>query len=298
MSQVIGVRFRQACRIYSFLTGRETVKKGDRVIVETAQGIEMGLVVTGPVEADEETAETKGHPLKSIMRVATTADMETEERIKEKNKEAYRIGRDIIREHGLKMKLVSAEYSFDSRRLLFYFTSEDRVDFRKLVKDLASRFHTRIELRQIGVRDEAKMKGGIGNCGRTLCCHAYLPDFAPVSIKMAKEQNLSLNPAKTSGVCGRLMCCLANEEETYEQLNAKLPAVGDQVTTSDGKVGQVQGLDVLRQTVRVVIIPEDGGEKEIRSYPADELTFKQTKRKNSGKSGRKPKREPSQLEKI
>jgi len=177
------------------------------------------------------------------------------------------------------MKLVEAEYTFDNNKLLFYFTADGRIDFRELVKDLASVFRTRIELRQIGVRDETKILGGVGICGRELCCHTFLSEFAPVSIKMAKEQNLSLNPTKISGVCGRLMCCLKNEADTYEYLNSRLPGVGDRVTTSDRLKGEVQSVNVLRQTVKVVV--ENGEEKEIREYPVAELRFKPRRKKEN-----------------
>ncbi len=177
------------------------------------------------------------------------------------------------------MKLIAAEYTFDKNKLLFYFTADGRIDFRELVKDLASVFRTRIELRQIGVRDETKLRGGIGICGRALCCHSYLSEFAPVSIKMAKEQNLSLNPTKISGVCGRLMCCLKNEEEAYEELNSHLPNVGSRVKTPDGLSGEVQSVSVLKQKVKVIVNLEDD-EKEVREYSADELKFRQERRRD------------------
>ena len=197
---------------------------------------------------------------------------------KEREKEAFEICKEKIQKHGLEMKLVNAEYTFDNNKLLFYFTADGRIDFRELVKDLAAVFRTRIELRQIGVRDETKILGGIGICGRPLCCKTYLADFVPVSIKMAKEQNLSLNPTKISGVCGRLMCCLKNEQETYEYLNSRLPNVGDFVTAKDGKKGEVQSVSVLRQLVKVVI--DNGDEKELREYKVDELNFRPKKRKD------------------
>ena len=224
MTKVIGVRFRQAGKVYFFAPGKLHIKKGDKVIVETARGVEFGSVVAGPKEIpDEEIMQ----PLKSVIRIATEEDKRNEEKNREKEKEAYNICLEKIRAHNLDMNLINAEYTFDNNKVLFYFTADGRIDFRELVKDLAAVFRTRIELRQIGVRDETKLKGGIGLCGRPLCCHTYLSEFAPVSIKMAKEQNLSLNPTKISGVCGRLMCCLTNEEETYEELNSRLPAIGD-----------------------------------------------------------------------
>ena len=273
MTKVIGVRFRQAGKVYFFAPGKLHIKKGDKVIVETARGVEFGSVVAGPKEIpDEEIMQ----PLKSVIRIATEEDKRNEEKNREKEKEAYNICLEKIRAHNLDMKLISAEYTFDNNKVLFYFTADGRIDFRELVKDLAAVFRTRIELRQIGVRDETKLKGGIGICGRPLCCHTYLSEFAPVSIKMAKEQNLSLNPTKISGVCGRLMCCLTNEEETYEELNSRLPAIGDYVTTRDGHKGEVQSVSVLRQLVKVVVTMDDD-EKEIREYRADELKFKPRK---------------------
>ena len=276
MTKVIGVRFRQAGKIYFFSPGKLHVKQGDKVIVETARGVEFGSVVTGPKEVkDEEIMQ----PLKSVIRIATEEDKRNEEKNREKEKEAFEVCQEKIRKHELDMKLINAEYTFDGNKVLFYFTADGRIDFRELVKDLAAVFRTRIELRQIGVRDETKIRGGIGVCGRPLCCHTYLADFAPVSIKMAKEQNLSLNPTKISGVCGRLMCCLTNEEETYEELNSHLPAIGDTVTTIEGLKGEVQSVSVLRQLVKVVVNLDDD-EKEIREYKAKELRFKPRKKKD------------------
>lgn len=276
MTKVIGVRFRQAGKVYFFSPGKLHVKQGDKVIVETARGVEFGSVVSGPKEVrDEEITQ----PLKSVIRIATEEDKRNEEKNREKEKEAFDICQEKIRQHELDMKLINAEYTFDNNKVLFYFTADGRIDFRELVKDLAAVFRTRIELRQIGVRDETKIRGGIGMCGRPLCCHTYLSEFAPVSIKMAKEQNLSLNPTKISGVCGRLMCCLTNEEETYEELNSHLPAIGDIVTTCEGLKGEVQSVSVLRQIVKVVVTLDDD-EKEIREYKAKELRFKPRKRKD------------------
>jgi len=269
MIKVIGVRFRSAGKIYFFDPLEFPIKRGDHVIVETARGIEYGTVV-GDIRqvADDEVIQ----PLKPVLRIATERDAEQEANNKKKEKEAYRVCLEKIRKHELDMKLIDAEYTFDNNKVLFYFTADGRIDFRELVKDLASVFKTRIELRQIGVRDETKIVGGIGICGRPLCCHTHLSDFIPVSIKMAKEQNLSLNPTKISGVCGRLMCCLKHEEETYEELNRKLPGVGDYVTCEDGAKGEVQSVNVLRQLVKVIV--EIGDEKEIRECHADSLTFK------------------------
>lgn len=274
MTKVIGVRFRTAGKIYFFSPAKLNIKKGDKVIVETARGVEFGSVVMNPkdVEDDEIT-----QPLKSVIRVATEEDKRIEERNKEKEKEAFEICLEKIRKHGLEMKLIDAEYTFDNNKVLFYFTADGRIDFRQLVKDLAAIFKTRIELRQIGVRDETKILGGIGICGRCLCCHTYLSEFAPVSIKMAKEQNLSLNQTKISGVCGRLMCCLKNEQETYEELNKKLPGLGDTVTTPDGLIGTVHSVNVLRQRVKVIV--EINDEKEIQEFPVDDLKFRPRKKK-------------------
>ena len=262
MTKVIGVRFRQAGKIYFFAPGKLQIKQGDKVIVETARGVEFGSVVTGPKEVpDEEIMQ----PLKSVIRIATEEDKQQEEKNREKEKEAFDICLEKIRKHELDMKLINAEYTFDNNKVLFYFTADGRIDFRELVKDLAAVFSTRIELRQIGVRDETKIRGGIGICGRPLCCHTYLSEFAPVSIKMAKEQNLSLNPTKISGVCGRLMCCLTNEEETYEELNSRLPAIGDMVTTAEGLRGEVQSVSVLRQLVKVVVTMDDDERKFVNT---------------------------------
>ena len=258
MIRVIGVRFRTAGKIYYFDPGKLEIKKNDHVIVETARGIEYGTVVGDPKEEPEENVI---QPLKAVLRVATPKDDEQEAGNKQREKEAFKICLEKIRKHNLQMKLIDAEYTFDNNKVLFYFTADGRIDFRELVKDLASVFKTRIELRQIGVRDETKILGGIGICGRPLCCHTHLSEFAPVSIKMAKEQNLSLNPTKISGVCGRLMCCLKNEEETYEELNRRLPNVGDFVTTDDGYKGEVHSVNVLRQLVKVIVNVDD--EKEI-----------------------------------
>lgn len=291
MTKVIGVRFRTAGKIYYFSPGKFDIKQGDHVIVETARGVEYGKVVIGTRKVkDEEVVQ----PLKSVIRIATERDQKTEEKNREKEKEAFQICLEKIRKHGLEMKLIDAEYTFDNNKVLFYFTADGRIDFRELVKDLAAVFRIRIELRQIGVRDETKIRGGIGICGRPLCCHTYLSEFAAVSIKMAKEQNLSLNPTKISGVCGRLMCCLTNEEETYEELNSQLPSVGDAVTTSDGLTGTVHSLSVLRKLVKVIVNLEND-EKEIREYQAEELKFRPRKRK--AKVSKEEMRKLAELEK-
>ena len=275
MIRVIGVRFRTAGKVYYFDPGKLDIKKNDHVIVETARGIEYGTVVGDPKEEEDDKVV---QPLKSVLRIATPKDDEQEASNKQREKEAFKICLEKIRKHDLQMKLIDAEYTFDNNKVLFYFTADGRIDFRELVKDLASVFKTRIELRQIGVRDETKILGGIGICGRPLCCHTHLSEFAPVSIKMAKEQNLSLNPTKISGVCGRLMCCLKNEEETYEELNRRLPNVGDFVTTEDGLKGEVHSVNVLRQLVKVIVDVDD--EKEIQEYRVEQLRFKRKHNKN------------------
>ena len=274
MTKVIGVRFRTAGKVYYFDPLQYQIKRGDHVIVETARGIEYGLVMTGVTEVDDSKVI---QPLKPVLRIATERDTEQEANNKIKEREAFKICQEKIRSHGLEMKLIDAEYTFDNNKVLFYFTADGRIDFRELVKDLAGVFRTRIELRQIGVRDETKLMGGIGICGRPLCCHSYLADFVPVSIKMAKEQNLSLNPTKISGVCGRLMCCLKNEEDTYEELNRRLPGIGDTVATEDGLRGEVASVNVLRQLVKVLVEVDD--EKELKEYRVEQLRFKKRHRK-------------------
>ncbi len=275
MTKIVGIRFRNAGKIYYFDPNDLEMQVGDHAIVETARGVEYGTVLIAPREVEDDTVV---QPLKSVVRIATEEDDKTLQRNKEREKSAYKTCQEKIAKHGLDMKLVQAEYTFDSNKLLFYFTADGRIDFRELVKDLAGVFRTRIELRQIGVRDETKMLGGIGICGRELCCCSYLSDFVPVSIKMAKEQNLSLNPTKISGVCGRLMCCLKNEQETYEYLNSRLPGIGDPVKTVDGSTGEVQSVNVLRQKVKVLVEVDD--EKELREYDVEELEF-QPRKKNT-----------------
>ena len=274
MIKVIGVRFRQAGKIYNFSPADFQVKVGDHVIVETARGIEYGSVVQGIREvADDKVI----MPLKSVIRIATEEDDKKAIENNEKEKKAFKICKEKIAKHGLEMKLIETEYTFDNNKVLFYFTADGRIDFRELVKDLASVFKTRIELRQVGVRDETKMLGGIGICGRPLCCNTYLSEFIPVSIKMAKEQSLSLNPTKISGICGRLMCCLKNEQEAYEELNSNLPDIGEKVKTFDGFKGEVVSVNVLRQKVKIVVEVDD--EREIKEYAIDELKFKPKKKK-------------------
>ena len=292
MINVIGVRFRNAGKIYYFAPGKFEIKNGDHVIVETARGVEYGYVVLGNREVEENKVV---QPLKAVIRMANKDDEERESSNRKKEKDAFKLCQEKIRKHKLEMKLIDVEYTFDNNKILFYFTADGRIDFRELVKDLASVFKTRIELRQVGVRDETKIVGGVGICGRALCCHSYLSEFIPVSIKMAKEQNLSLNPTKISGVCGRLMCCLKNEEETYEYLNSKLPSIGDYVTTDDDLKGEVQSVSVLRQTVKVIVMVEHD-EKEIREYKVEQLKFKPRRRR--GKADGQEDRELKKLEEM
>lgn len=277
MIKVIGVRFRQAGKVYFFDPMNMKIEKGQHVIVETARGVEYGNVVLGIREVEDDKVVL---PLKPVIRIATAEDDKKEEANRKKEKEAYKICLEKIAKHKLEMKLIDVEYTFDNNKVLFYFTADGRIDFRELVKDLAAVFRTRIELRQIGVRDETKIRGGIGICGRVLCCQSYLSEFIPVSIKMAKEQNLSLNPAKISGMCGRLMCCLKNEQDTYEYLNSRLPDVGDKVSTKDGMTGEVYSVNVLRQKIKIIVTLENG-EKDIKEYKVDEIKFKPKKRRNN-----------------
>lgn len=270
MTKIIGVRFREVGKIYYFSPGTLDIKVGDKVIVETSRGLEYGNVVLGVREVSDESISS---PLKNVIRMASDEDSKNVLENREKEKEAFKICKEKILEHGLEMKLISVEYTFDNTKLLFYFTADGRIDFRDLVKDLAVIFKVRIELRQVGVRDETKLVGGIGSCGRPLCCHSYLSDFVPVSIKMAKDQNLSLNPQKISGVCGRLMCCLKNEADTYEELNRNLPAENDVVLIKGGKKGVVASVSVLRQTVKV-IVEKEHDEKEVLEYHVSELKFR------------------------
>ena len=293
MVKIIGVRFRNVGKIYYFNPKSFQMKPGDHVIVETARGVEYGTVVLGPKEVDDRQVV---QPLKDVIRMATQKDDAKEESNRKKEKEAYQVCVKKIRAHQLEMKLIDAEYTFDNNKVLFYFTADGRVDFRELVKDLAGVFKTRIELRQIGVRDETKILGGIGICGRVLCCHSHLSEFIPVSIKMAKEQNLSLNPGKISGVCGRLMCCLKHEEETYEELNRRLPNAGDYVTTDDGLKGEVSSVNVLRQLVKVLVEVND--EKELREYKVEQLKFRRRQHGRGRKNGEGDEKEMKELEKL
>ena len=308
MIKVIGVRFRDSGKVYYFDPQELSLSDGQHVIVETSRGVECGRAVLCPrLVADDKVTQ----PLRPILRVATEEDLARENENRESEKEAYKICQKKIEEHGLDMKLIQCEYAFDRKKVLFYFTADGRVDFRELVKDLASALKARIELRQVGVRDETKLLGGIGCCGRPLCCATFLGDFGPVSIRMAKEQNLSLNPTKISGSCGRLMCCLKNEQETYEYLNKNMPGVGDVVkirpeqeegvalfgtgqeedaaqSSSTEKrafeeegvrIGEVHSVNVLRQSARVVI--EVGDDREIEEVPASRLEVIMTRQKKN-----------------
>ncbi len=268
MVKIVGVRTVNVGKSYYFDPGEDELTIGTDVIVETDRGVEFAKVSIPPIEVDDAKVEK---PLRRITRIASEEDRERNRENRESGKEAYKICQEKIKVHGLEMKLIDSEYTFDRNKLLFYFTADGRVDFRELVKDLASIFRTRIELRQVGVRDETKILGGLGICGRELCCKAFLTDFAPVSIKMAKEQNLSLNPSKISGVCGRLMCCLNNEEATYEFLNKTMPKTGDFATTEDGEVGVIINVNILKQSVAVLFDSNDT--KEVRDYRVEEIRF-------------------------
>ncbi len=274
MIDVVGIRFRNTGKIYYFKPKNLDLKKGDHVIVETAVGVEYGEVA---LEKKQVTDDQVKKPVKEIMRKANEKDDQKYAQNQEKEKKAFQTCKEKIKKHGLEMKLIKVEYTFDGKKIMFYFTADGRVDFRELVKDLASVFRTRIELRQVGVRDEAKLIGGIGMCGRELCCSTFLPSFAPVTIKMAKEQNLSLNPTKISGICGRLMCCLKNEQESYEYLNSNLPDVGEKVKTFDGFEGEVASVNVIKQEVKIVV--EEDEDREIKTYNVSELKFKPKKKK-------------------
>ena len=269
---VVGVRFKKAGKIYYFDPGSEMLAPGDGVIVETARGLECGQVVSGPLEVAENEVVA---PLKKVIRKATNTDCQQIMINKEKEEKAFQVGLEKIAAHNLPMKLVGVEQTFDGNKIIFYFTADGRIDFRELVKDLASVFRTRIELRQIGVRDEAKMVGGLGCCGRELCCSTWLADFASVSIRMAKDQNLSLNPTKISGICGRLMCCLKYENECYEYAREEFPEPGSRVATPDGE-GKVAGINIFKKTVSVELKES----KTIKEYNCGEITLKNGPAKN------------------
>ncbi len=265
--EIVGVRFKKAGRIYYFAPNGYKANKGDYVIVETIRGVECGICEIA--NRFEKLEKTFGD-LKPVLRVADEDDMKKHSKNKEDAKDAFKICVEKINKHKLEMKLIDVEYTFDRSKILFYFTAEGRIDFRELVKDLAGVYKTRIELRQIGVRDEAKILNGLGICGRVLCCSTFLGDFNHVSIKMAKDQNLSLNPTKISGACGRLMCCIKYEEETYREISKKLPVIGDLISTPDGK-GEVTAVATLRERVRATVNMKDTDTKEIREYDLDEI---------------------------
>mgnify|MGYP005769863397 FL=1 len=279
MIEIVGIRFKKAGKIYYFDPDGIKLERGSFAIVETARGIECGLVIKENTFVSEQNIV---QPLKKVQRQATKEDLALEEKNKIREKEAFAICLEKIAQHQLDMKLIDAEITFDQIKLIFYFTSDGRVDFRELVKELASIFRMRIELRQIGVRDEAKMRNGIGICGRSLCCATFLGDFQPVSIKMAKEQSLSLNPTKISGICGRLMCCLKYEEDVYEELNQKLPNVGDIIDTVDGS-GEILSTNVLMQTVKAAVRKKENDPPTIGFYSVDEITVLKAKKQKKQK---------------
>ncbi|MCL2574206.1 MAG: stage 0 sporulation family protein [Defluviitaleaceae bacterium] len=269
MIEIIGLRFKPAGKIYYFDPNGRKIRRGTGIIVETIRGMEYGVCEIANKTVEEDQAFM---PVRKIIRIANDKDLETLEKNKEREKEAFGICLEKIREHGLGMKLIDVELTFDTTKIIFYFTAEGRVDFRELVKELASVFRMRIELRQIGVRDESKFLNGIGMCGRTLCCATFLSEFQPVSMKMAKDQSLSLNPSKISGICGRLMCCLKYEEETYEELSKGMPDVGDIIKVHDGQ-GEVLSVSTLRRTLRAAIRKNQHEPPSINTYEADEITI-------------------------
>ena len=275
MIEIIGVRFKKAGKLYYFDPDGMQMEEGSHAIVETVRGVEYGTVIKSNTLVDESAVI---QPLKKVIRKATPEDDESEAQNRLREKDAFGICEEKIAKHGLDMKLIDVEITFDHNKLIFYFTSDERVDFRELVKELAGVFRTRIELRQIGVRDEAKMLNGIGICGRPLCCATFLGDFQPVSIKMAKEQSLSLNPTKISGICGRLMCCLKYEEDVYEELNKKMPSVGDIISTVDG-TGEILSTNVLMQTVKAAVRKKENDPPTIDFYPVEEIKVIQAKRR-------------------
>ncbi len=290
MQEIVGVRFKKLGKIYFFDPAGLQVKKGENVIVETARGIEFGEVAIANKVVKEERITTN---LKKVIRIATKEDEEIFEENEKRAQEAFDVCLEKIKKHGLEMKLIDVEYTFDTSKLLFYFTADGRIDFRDLVKDLAAVYKTRIELRQIGVRDEVKMLGGYGMCGRELCCCNHLTDLNPVSIKMAKEQGLSLNPSKISGVCGRLMCCLKHEQDVYEEKLNRLPNVGALVKTQDGN-GTVEEVEVLKEEVLVKITKRDESVK--KRYSMDEIEVLKNSKKKENKEDEWDMRELKHLE--
>ena len=286
MVKIVGIKFKDAGKLYYFSPGDFKVSLGENVIVETARGLEFGKVALSETEVDESEIVA---PLKKIIRIANEKDKKKHKENLEKKEEAMKLCQEKVDAHGLEMKLIDVEYTFDNSKVVFYFTADGRVDFRELVKDLASVFRMRIELRQIGVRDEAKMLGGVGNCGRGLCCNTWLSDFEPVSIKMAKVQNLSLNPTKISGICGRLMCCLKFENEVYTHLKKGMPTVGEKIKTPDG-MAIVTDVNILENIIKSRLILEEGSKEknieeklstEVYSYGKEEI--KRVNKKNNKK---------------
>lgn len=288
---VVGIRFKKAGKIYYFDPDNLIMKRGDFAIVETARGVEFGMVEIGNRDVDESEIVS---PLKKVMRIATEEDKAKNAENKEKEKEAFSICVEKIKKHKLEMKLIDVEFTFDNNKIIFYFTADGRIDFRELVKDLAAVFRTRIELRQIGVRDEAKMVNGMGICGRTLCCSTFLGDFHPVSIKMAKDQGLSLNPSKISGVCGRLMCCLKYEQEAYEELIKNLPKEGDIIDTPEGE-GEVLSVNVLKQVIKTAIRKPPRNDVTVSFFSPDEITILRKRHKNDEKMTKEEKEELKEL---
>ena len=289
MKTIVGVKFKKTNKVYYFNPNGIETQVGDGVIVETARGPEYGQVVMEQTQVEDDKVVT---PLKNVLRKATDKDYRQMEKNKGLEQEAFGVFEKKIAEHNLVMKAISVEYAFDASKITFFFTADGRVDFRELVKSLAQHFRTRIELRQIGVRDEAKMLGGLGKCGCPVCCKRFLPEFTPVSIKMAKEQNISLNPGKISGLCGRLMCCLNYEQEYYEEMNRKMPRPNSDVTTPDGK-GTVVENNVISGMVRVKLIKPDES-VELKDYPYQELKFdrKNNKKHGKDKKGQQPEKAP------
>ncbi len=278
MTKVVGIKFKDAGKLYYFSPGELHVEAGENVIVETARGLEFGKVTMGATEVSEKDLVA---PLKNIIRIATEKDKKKHRDNLAKKEEALRICQEKVNAHKLEMKLIDVEYTFDNSKVIFYFTADGRVDFRELVKDLASVFRMRIELRQIGVRDEAKMLGGVGNCGRGLCCSTWLADFEPVSIKMAKVQNLSLNPSKISGICGRLMCCLKFENDVYTQLKKGMPSAGERIKTPDG-IAVVTDVNILESTVKARLVVEE----PVKNKEQEEKKDQKKDKKKDGKGGK------------
>jgi Uncharacterized homolog of PSP1 len=282
MKKVVAVKFRTSQKHYYFDPCGLEIKHGDYVIVETSRGVELGVVRNGLIEVSEKEF---GRGIKPVIRIATPEDIQKEKDNLQKRNEAVRLCKKKIEEYGLQMKLIDAEYTFDDTKLVFYFTAEKRVDFRELVKELAGQFHIRIELRQIGVRDEARILGGFGTCGRELCCKGWLTDFEPVSIKMAKVQNLSLNPSKISGCCGRLMCCLKYENDIYTEMKEGLPEVGEIVETSNG-IARVNDANVFQGTIRVRYIEEERTRDKPEKLGTELFEFEKSEVKRRGKGNK------------